>query len=68
MQQLFQEAQAKAQQIADVGRMQGAGARRSMLIKLKAQNPQLHAQVKAILEQMDQDIASQAVAQSKMPG
>lgn len=68
MQQLFQEAQAKAQQIAQIGRQQGQGARRSMLVQLKAQNPTLHAQVKAMLQQMDQDVASQAVAQSKMPG
>ena len=68
LQQLFQQAQAKAQEIFDIGRTQGAGARRSALVNLKATNPQLHAQVKAVLQNMDQQTASQAVAQSKMPG
>lgn len=68
LQQLFQQAQAKAQQIFQLGRTQGAGARRSALVQLKSQNPQLHAQVKAVLQNMDQQTASQAVAQSKMPG
>lgn len=67
LEELYQQAQAKAQQIFNIGVTQGAGARRSALISLKAQNPDLHAQVKQILSDMDQQTASQAVAQSKMP-
>ena len=67
VEQLFQQAQQTAEEIFNVGITQGPGARRSMLVKLKAQNPDLHAQVTALLKQRDQDTASQAVAQSKMP-
>lgn len=67
VEQLFQQAQQTAQEIFNIGITQGSGARRSALVKLKAQNPDLHAQVTAILKQRDQDTASQAVAQSKMP-
>lgn len=67
MEQLFQQAQQMAEEIFNIGVTQGSGARRSALVKLKAQNPDLHAQVTAILKQRDQDTASQAVAQSKMP-
>ena len=64
---LYQGAQAKAQQIAQIGITQGQGARMSALRQLKAIDPVMHAQVKAILQNQDQQIASQAVAQSKMP-
>lgn len=67
VEQLFQQAQQTAQEIFNIGITQGSGARRSALVKLKNQNPDLHAQVTAILKQRDQDTASQAVAQSKMP-
>ena len=67
VEQLFQQAQQTAEEIFNIGITQGSGARRSALVKLKAQNPDLHAQVTAILKQRDQDTASQAVAQSKMP-
>ena len=64
---LFQQAQQRAQEIFNIGVTQGPGARRAALVQLKAQNPQLHAQVKALLQQRDRDTASQAIAQSKMP-
>lgn len=67
LEQLYQEAEAKADQIFNIGVTQGSGARRSALVTLKAQNPELHAQVKQILQNKDQQTASQAVAQSKMP-
>lgn len=62
---LYQQAQAKAQQISQIGLQQGQGARMSALRKLKAIDPVLHAQVKAILETQQQQVASQAVAQFK---
>lgn len=65
---LYQQAQAKAQQIMQIGAQQGQGARMSALRQLKATDPVLHAQVKAILQNQEQQIASQAVAQAKMGG
>lgn len=65
---LYQNAQAKASQIFQIGVTQGPGARISALRKLKATDPVLHAQVKAILQNQDRQTASQAVAQSKMGG
>ena len=41
--------------------------RRSELVNLKATNPQMHSFVKSILSQMEQQVASDAVAQSKAP-
>lgn len=67
IQALFQQAQQMAQDIFNIGVTQGQSARRSALIDLKQQNQALHAQVKAILQKIDQQTASQAVAQSKMP-
>lgn len=46
---LYQQAEAKAQEIFQIGQMQGAGARMSALRQLKATDPTLHAQVKQIL-------------------
>jgi hypothetical protein len=51
-----------------IGAQQGQGARMSALRQLKATDPVLHAQVKAILQNQEQQIASQAVAQAKMGG
>lgn len=41
--------------------------RRSQLVNLKATNPQMHSFVKSILQQMEQQVSSDAVAQSKQP-
>ena len=41
--------------------------RRSELVNLKATNPQMHSFVKSILQQMEQQVSSDAVAQSKQP-
>ena len=41
--------------------------RRSELVNLKSTNPQMHSFVKSILEQMEQQVSSDAVAQSKTP-
>jgi hypothetical protein len=41
--------------------------RRSQLVNLKSTNPQMHSFVKSILEQMEQQVSSDAVAQSKAP-
>ena len=41
--------------------------RRSELVNLKATDPQMHSFVKSMLQQMEQDVASDAVAQSKQP-
>ena len=61
--QIWQEAMQRAQQLYNAP----PNVRRSELVNLKATNPQLHSFVKSFLEQMEQDVASDAVAQSKTP-
>ena len=61
--QQWQEAQQRAQQLYNAP----PNVRRSELVNLKATNPQMHSFVKSILAQMEQDVASDAVAQSKTP-
>lgn len=67
LQQLYQQAQAEAQRITQVGQQFGQTARRQQLNKLRSGDKILHAQVMAILQAMDRQVASQAVAQSKGP-
>lgn len=61
--QMWEEANNMAQQLYNAP----PNVRRSELVNLKANNPQMHSFVKSILEQMEQSVASDAVAQSKMP-
>lgn len=61
--QQWQQAMDMAQQLYNAP----PNVRRSQLVNLKATNPQLHSFVKSMLEQMEQDVASDAVAQSKQP-
>ena len=61
--QIWQEAMQRAQQLYNAP----PNVRRSELVNLKATNPQMHSFVKSFLEQMEQDVASDAVAQSKAP-
>lgn len=63
MGQMWEEAMARAQQLYNAP----PNVRRSELVNLKATNPQMHSFVKSFLEQMEQDVASDAVAQSKAP-
>lgn len=63
MEQQWQEAMEMAQQLYAAP----PNVRRSELVNLKATNPQLHSFVKSMLDQMEQDVASDAVAQSKTP-
>lgn len=63
IEQLYQEAQGIAQEIYNAP----PNVRISQLTNLKATNPPLHAQVKQILADMESQVASQAVAQSKQP-
>ena len=63
MDQQWQQAMEKAQQLYNAP----PNVRRSELVNLKATNPQMHSFVKSMLEQMEQDVASDAVAQSKQP-
>ena len=63
MEQVWQEAMERAQQLYNAP----PNVRRSELVNLKATNPQMHSFVKSFLEQMEQDVASDAVAQSKTP-
>ena len=61
--QMWEEANQMAQQLYNAP----PNVRRSQLVTLKANNPQMHSFVKSILEQMEQQVSSDAVAQSKMP-
>ena len=61
--QMWEEANNMAQQLYNAP----PNVRRSQLVTLKANNPQMHSFVKSILEQMEQQVSSDAVAQSKMP-
>jgi hypothetical protein len=61
--QMWEEANNMAQQLYNAP----PNVRRSELVNLKANNPQMHSFVKSILEQMEQQVSSDAVAQSKMP-
>ena len=61
--QMWDEANQMAQQLYNAP----SNVRRSQLVTLKANNPQMHSFVKSILEQMEQQVSSDAVAQSKMP-
>ena len=63
IEQMFQEAQQMAQQLYNAP----PNIRRQQLVQLKATNPSMHAQVTQILEDMSQQVASEAVAQSKQP-
>jgi len=63
IEQMFQQAQEMAQQLYNAP----PAARRAQLVNLKATNPQLHAQVTQILEDMKQQVASDAVQQSQAP-
>lgn len=67
LQQLYTTAEQKADQIMQIGQMQGQGARMSALRQLAAMDPQLHAQVKQIIRSRQSQVASQAVQQSRMP-
>lgn len=64
---LYNQAQQKAQQIMQIGQMQGIGARMSALRQLKAQDPTLHAQVKQIIKDMQSQVGRDAINQSRMP-
>ena len=61
--QMWQQANDMAQQLYNAP----PNVRRSQLVNLKATNPQMHAFVKSMLSQMEQQVASDAVAQSKAP-
>lgn len=63
LEQMYQQAQQMAQELYAAP----PNVRRSQLVQLKASNPQLHAQVTQMLQDMSQQVASDAVAQSKMP-
>lgn len=63
IEQLFQQAQEMAQQLYSAP----PAARRAQLVNLKATNPQLHAQVTQLLEDMKQQVAADAVQQSQAP-
>jgi hypothetical protein len=63
MGQMWEEAMQRAQQLYNAP----PNVRRSELVNLKATNPQMHSFVKSFLDQMEQDVASDAVAQSKTP-
>lgn len=61
--QMWQQASDMASQLYNAP----PNVRRSQLVNLKATNPQMHSFVKSILSQMEQQVASDAVAQSKAP-
>lgn len=63
IEQMYQEAQQMAQQLYNAP----PNVRRQQLTQLKATNPSMHAQVTQILKDMSQQVASDAVAQSKQP-
>lgn len=60
---MWEEAYQRAQQLYNAP----PNVRRSELVNLKATDPQMHSFVKSMLQQMEQDVASDAVAQSKQP-
>ena len=60
---LYNQAQELAQQLYNAP----PNIRRSQLVQLKSTNPTLHAQVTQMLEDMAQQVGSEAIAQSKMP-
>lgn len=61
--QLWEQANEIAQQLYNAP----PNVRRSELVNLKATNPQMHSFVKSFLAQMEQQVKSDAVAQSKQP-
>ena len=61
--QMWQEANDMANQLYAAP----PNVRRSELVNLKATNPQMHSFVTSILREMEQSVASDAVAQSKQP-
>lgn len=63
MEQQWEQANEIAQQLYNAP----PNVRRSELVNLKATNPQLHSFVKSMLAQMEQQVKSDAVAQSKQP-
>lgn len=63
IEQLFQQAQTTAQQLYNAQ----PHIRRQQLVELKASNPTMHAMVKQLLTDMSQQVASDAVAQSRQP-
>jgi len=63
IEQLYQQAQDMAQQLYNAP----PNIRRQQLVQLKATNPSLHAQVKEMMSNMSQQVASDAVAQSRQP-
>lgn len=63
IEQMYQEAQQMAQQLYNAP----PNIRRQQLVQLKSTNPTMHAQVTQMLQDMSQQVASEAVAQSKMP-
>lgn len=64
LEQLFAQAQEMAQQLYSAP----PNVRRQELVNLKATNPSLHAQVKQIMADMSQQVASDAVAQARQGG
>lgn len=64
MQQLYANAQAQADRIYQVGQQYGPAARKQQLRALRQNDKILHAQVIQLLQAKDQQVASQAVAQS----
>ena len=63
IEQQFQEAQQMAQELYQAP----PNVRRQQLVQLKSTNPTMHAQVIQIMKDMEQQVASDAVAQSKQP-
>jgi hypothetical protein len=63
IEQMYQEAQQMAQQLYNAP----PNIRRQQLVQLKSTNPTMHAQVTQMLQDMSQQVASEAVAQSKQP-
>ncbi len=61
--QMWQQANDMANQLYNAP----PNVRRSELSNLKATNPQMHSFVTSILREMEQQVASDAVAQSKQP-
>lgn len=61
--QMWQQANDIANQLYNAP----SNVRRSELVNLKSTNPQMHSFVKSILQQMEQQVSSDAVAQSKAP-
>lgn len=63
IEQQYQEAQQMAQELYAAP----PNIRRQQLVQLKANNPSMHAQVVQMMKDMTQQVASDAVAQSRMP-